>query len=421
MPFEDDLGAALRHTGDTFSTDNRALVAAGLAQGRGVRRRRTAAVVGTVAAVAAAGVTAGLVVPGGTAQQVGPANSSTPAPADSGNGKDDGKDDGGGTTRDGVPQSELLTVLRQLLPKGRVLSGLASDMEGTSLTGATFAQAVWDDGNGASTISVGLSRVAAGQKRDECPDLALMKPGTTCERTELPGKAVLVVIKGWEYQDDRKGPKDWQAILTTPDGRQIEADEWNAPAQKGKPTTRENPPLSAARLGALVRSARWDRFFSDIPEAPAQPTQPDTDPAMPSSAKIMDLLKEVLPKGLKVTVPRGQDGGYLHLTVDDGRGVTFVEIDFQRWAPDEVDDPIYREAIVLPDGTKLVKRRDGGDKGGVGVVRWIADTIRPDGLRVVITAFNSDGYHRPVTRKAPGVSMDELVKAATDPRWAKLK
>ncbi|MEU4098889.1 hypothetical protein [Streptomyces sp. NPDC026673] len=419
MPFEDDLGAALRHTGDTFSTDNRALVAAGLAQGRSVRRRRTAAVVGTVAAVAAAGVTAGLVVPGGTARKVGPASSSTPAPTDSGNGKDDAKDKGEDTTRGGVPDSELFTVLRQLLPEGRVLSGLASDMEGTSNPGSPYAQAVWDDGRGASTISVNLSRVQAGQRQDECPDLALMKPGTTCKRTELPGEAVLVVIKGWEYQDNRKGPKDWQAILTTPDGRQIQADEWNAPAQKGKPTTRENPPLSAAQLGALVRSAQWDRFFSGIPEAPA--TQPGTDPAMPSSAKIMALLKEVLPKGLKVTVPRGQDGGYLHLTVDDGRGATFVEIDFQRWAPDEVDDPIYKKATVLPDGTKLVKRRDGGDKGGVGIVRWVADTIRPDGLRVVVSAFNSDGYHRPVTRKAPGVSMDELVKAATDPRWAQLK
>ncbi|MFB7287131.1 hypothetical protein [Actinacidiphila glaucinigra] len=435
MPFEDDLGAALRQTGDTFSTDNRALAAAGLAQGRSVRRRRTVAVVGTVAAVAAAVVTAGLVVPGGSAREVKPANPSTPDPTssridndqhkgnDSSKDKDkgDGSSDGNGATLGGAPQSELFTVLRQLLPKGRILSGLASDAEGTPNAGATFAQAVWDDGNGASTISVSLSRAQAGQRQDECPDLALMKPGTTCKRTELPGEAVLVVIKGWEYQDNRTGPKDWRAILTTADGRQIEADEWNAPAQKGKPTTRENPPLSAAQLGDLVLSTRWDRFFSDIPEAPAQPSQPGTDPRLPSSAMITTLLKAVLPQRLKVLEPGGQEAGYQHITVDDGHGATFVEIDFQRWDPADVDDPIFTKATVLSDGTKLVKRSGAGDKGGAGIVRWTADTIRPDGLRVAVTAFNSDGYHRPVTRKTPGVSMDELVKAATDPRWAELK
>ncbi|MFI8182579.1 hypothetical protein ACIF70_18965 [Actinacidiphila glaucinigra] len=434
MPFEDDLGAALRQTGDTFSTDNRALAAAGLAQGRSVHRRRTVAVVGTVAAVAAAVVTAGLVVPGGTAREVRPANPSTPDATsriddDKRNGNDGSKDsskgdsDGNdsGATLDDSPHSELFTVLRQLLPEGTIFSGLASDTESVPNTGASVVQAVWDDGHGASTISVNLSRVQAGQRQDECPDLALMKPGTTCKRTELPGEAVLVVIKGWEYQDNRKGPKDWRAILTTPDGRQIQADEWNAPAQKGRPTTRENPPLSAAQLGDLVLSARWDRFFSDIPEAPDQPTQPGAGPGLPSSAKIMALLKDVLPKGLEVTVPPGQRGRYVHLTVDDGNGATFVEVDFQQWAPDEVDDPIFAQATVLPDGTKLVKRSGAGDKGGAGIVRWTADTIRPDGLRVAVTAFNSDGYHRPVTREVPGVSMDELVKAATDPRWAELK
>ncbi|MGW3244499.1 hypothetical protein [Streptomyces sp. NPDC001070] len=403
MPFEDDLGAALRSTGDSFSTDNRALVAAGLAQGRSVRRRRTAAVVGTVAAVAAAGVTAALAVPGGSPQEVGPATTSSPDPTRPAENQDTSGDDG-----------TLLGALEHLLPKGRILSRRASDVESSP-----YAEVVWDDGHGASTISVGLSRVQPGEGVT-CPDLALMKPGTTCERTRLPGKATLLVVKGWEYQDSRKGPKTWRATVTDADGRQVMVTESNAAQEKAKKQSRQDPPLTASQLGTLVRSPEWEPFLAAVPKLPVATEEPGSDAGPQRAKRILNLLQEVLPKGLKATVPPGQSGGYVHLTVDDGNGATFVEVDFQRWAPDEVDNQIYDGATVLPDGTKLVKRSDAGDKGGVGIVRWIADTIRPDGLRVVVTAFNSDGYHRPITRKEPAVSMDELVAAATDPRWVKI-
>ncbi|GAA1419322.1 hypothetical protein GCM10009601_16050 [Streptomyces thermospinosisporus] len=32
---------------------------------------------------------------------------------------------------------------------------------------------------------------------------------------------------------------------------------------------------------------------------------------------------------------------------------------------------------------------------------WTADTLRPDGLRVVISAFNSGARHEDATRDAP--------------------
>ncbi|MFE0632990.1 hypothetical protein ACFW3D_39390 [Streptomyces sp. NPDC058864] len=403
MPFEDDLGAALRRTGDTFSTDSRALVAAGLAQGRSAHRRRTAAVAGTVAAVAAAGVTAALVVPGGSARDVGPATTSSPDPTRPSEDRDKGADDG-----------TLLGALEHLLPKGRILSRRASDVETSP-----YAEVVWDDGHGASTISVGLSRVEPGEGVT-CPDLALMKPGTTCERTPLPGKATLLVVKGWEYQDDRKGPKNWRATVTGADGRQVMVTEWNAAEEKAKKQSREEPPLTASQLGILARSSQWGPFLESVPELPASNGEPGSEAGGPSAEHILKLLRKLLPQGLKITVPPGQSGGYVHLTVDDGQGATFVEVDFQPYQADLVDDSLYAGATVLPDGTKLVTRRDGGDKGGVGIVRWAADTIRPDGLRVVVTAFNSDGYHRPITRQKPAVSMDALVKAATDSRWKAL-
>ncbi|MFD8073833.1 hypothetical protein ACFV3E_14415 [Streptomyces sp. NPDC059718] len=410
MPFEDDLGAALRRTGDTFSTDSRTLVAAGLTRGRRIRGRRTAAVAGTVAAVAAVGVTAALVVPGGTAGDTGPSAPSG-LQATRGSAEDFGRT---------AEQKKLLRLLGGLLPKGGFLSGRAAGpRDDPRARPSSFAEVVWDDGHGASTISVGLDLAdQSGQDLTECPDLALMKQGTTCRRTELPDHSVLVVIKTWEYQDEREGPKNWQAILTTAEGRRIWANEWNAPEEKAKQTSRDNPPLDAAQLGALVRAPVWNGVFDAFHAPPRVPSN-TTVSAEPSGTKILKRLKAVMPAGLKITAPVGEDG-YAHITVDDGHGPTLVEVNVQHWAEKDFGDLQFSDPETLPDGTKVQTTQGAGDKGGAGIQQWTADTLRPDGLRVVISELNSGGYHRPPTRTTPALAMDALVKAATDPRWKSL-
>lgn len=402
MPFEDELGAALRRTGDDFSTDSRALAAAGLARGRRSRRRRTAALVGTVAAVAAVGVvSAALVVPREGARSTGAA--ATVADTNRGWGHETASD------------RKMLALFKGLLPHGRIISGHAA---GTRPGVDMFprAQVVWDDGHGASTIAVGLSRAAAGPEDARCPDLAMMREGSACTRTESLDGSVLVVIKTWEYQDEREGPKNWRAVLTTPEGLQIEVQEWNAPAQKGEPTTRDEPPLSGAQLAALVRAPEWKPLLATLPDPSAPPEQPGSEP---SGEEILERLRAVMPPGLKITEPVGEDG-YAHITVDDGRGATLVEVNVQQWSPEHVGDLRFEDPETLPDGTVVDARKGPGDKGGAGIQQWTADTLRPDGLRVVIAELNSGGYHRPPTRTAPALSMDALVKAATDPRWKEL-
>ncbi|MDX3355809.1 hypothetical protein PV703_21315 [Streptomyces sp. ME01-24h] len=402
MPFEDDLGAALRRTGDTFSTDGRALVAAGLARGRRVSRRRTAAALATVAAMVAVGVTAA-VVPHGGVRTTGPAATHT------------GTDTNPGWGPETASDRELLALFEGLLPKGRLVSGHAA---GTRPAADMFprAQVVWDDGRGASTIAVGLSRAGIGSERTRCPDLTTMREGSACTRTQSPDGSVLVVLKTWEYQDEREGPKNWRAVLTTLEGLQIEVDEWNAPAQKGERTTRSEPPLSEAQLAALVRAPEWKRVLATFPDPSAPPEQPDPGSGEPSGKEILERLKAVMPRGLKITEPTGEDG-YAHITVDDGRGATLVEVNVQHWSQEDVQDLHYSNPATLPDGTEVDTVQGPGDKGGAGIRRWTADTLRPDGLRVVIAELNSGGYHRPPTRIAPALSMDALVKAATDPRW----
>ncbi|MFD4977912.1 hypothetical protein [Streptomyces sp. NPDC058424] len=75
------------------------------------------------------------------------------------------------------------------------------------------------------------------------------------------------------------------------------------------------------------------------------------------------------------------------------------------------------DAKVLPDGTKVITRWQPGEKGILGIVWWSVDTIRPDGRRVMISAFNSDAQNTPATRKAPALTMKQLEAIATDPKW----
>ncbi|MFF3561485.1 hypothetical protein ACFYXS_15735 [Streptomyces sp. NPDC002574] len=256
MPFEDDLGAALRRTGDAFSPDTASLVAAGLARGRTLRRRRAAAVTGAFVAVTAAGVGAVVVVPGAASRHAEP-----PAKRPSSL----------GTPRTTVSGQEMLDIFKALLPKGTISGERAM---GTEIEAGTrpspYAELVHDDGKGASLLSVGLSVVPDGQRQNQCPDPAVLKQGSRCSRTELPGKSVLVVIRGWEYNDERVGPRNWRATLTTPEGHQVDVNEWNAATEKGTPATRPDPPLTAGQLAAVARSSRWDEVFGAFP-APAPP------------------------------------------------------------------------------------------------------------------------------------------------------
>ncbi|MYX38418.1 MULTISPECIES: hypothetical protein [unclassified Streptomyces] len=404
MPFEDDLGAALRRTGATFSTDGGALVATAHTRGRRSRRRRTAAVAGTVAAVAAAGMTAALVVPRGDAQSTGPAAAVT--------------DPNPGWGSETPSDRKMLALFEGLLPEGRILSGHATDT-GPAADMWPRAQVLWDDGRGASTIAVDLSRATPGRDLTRCPDLTTMKQGSACTRTELANGSVLVVLKTWEYQDEREGPENWRAVLTTLDGFVIAVDEWNATEQKAEHTTRDHPPLSAAQLAALVGAPEWKRVLASFPDPSATPEEPAAGSGEVSGKEILERLKAVMPSGLKITQPVGEEG-YAHVTVDDGHGATLVEVNVQHWDPERTGDLRFSNPETLPDGTLVDTEKGRGDKGGAGIRQWKADTLRPDGLRVVIAELNSGAYHRPPTRSAPALSMDQLVAAATDSRWNSL-
>ncbi|MFJ6611682.1 hypothetical protein ACIQPT_15570 [Streptomyces sp. NPDC091289] len=165
------------------------------------------------------------------------------------------------------------------------------------------------------------------------------------------------------------------------------------------------------------------------PSAPASPS-----PASPSTAPestpepgppldytlLMPTFRALLPEGLTVSDETDSEDEFASVVVDDGKGRSLVQINVQRDMRDVAGD-LYGEATTLPDGTLLATSKAPGEKGGAGVVWWTADTMRPDGMRVVVSAFNSGEQSTPATRPEPALTMDQLTALATSPEWLKLQ
>ncbi|PJN26435.1 hypothetical protein CG717_28935 [Streptomyces sp. CB02613] len=170
------------------------------------------------------------------------------------------------------------------------------------------------------------------------------------------------------------------------------------------------------------------------PTAGAGTGQPSPDPGSPSRGThdagvpappldytlLMPTFRALLPDGLTVTDVTDSGGEFASVVVNDGKGRSLVQINVQ---PDmrDVAHQLYGDATTLPDGTLLATSKKPGEKGGSGVVMWTADSMRPDGMRVVVSAFNSGEQSSPATRKAPALTMDQLTALVISPEWPKLQ
>ncbi len=136
-----------------------------------------------------------------------------------------------------------------------------------------------------------------------------------------------------------------------------------------------------------------------------------------------------MPRGVKVVADGGQAPEYAYVVVDDGKGESFVQVNVQ---PDitetlppntrSVADQLFGSgAETLPDGTKLTTQQGPGDDKGLGLVMWTVDTMRTDGLRVVVSAFNSGSQVTGPTRDTPALGMDDLRRIATSKEWDRLR
>lgn len=407
--FEDRFGEALRHAGGGFETDRRALAAAGAVRGHRLLLRRRAAVAVGVAAVAFVGVGGTLLVPWGGdegGQQSVAAGRTIPPPPAEGDGK--------------VSAADLVRTLKKLLPEGKFSK---EQGRGTGAALMPYAQVVYDDGKGGGAVAVGLNRVEPGSEQSRqatsCPDRTQV-PYDRCTTTKLADGSALKLFQGYEYPDRRVDTKWWVADLVTPQGHHISVSEWNAEAQKDAPVTRVEPPLSIAQLKEVATAAAWRTAVDAIPKETKAPEASTTTPPGADGATVARTLTSLLPKGVEVTAKGGQETEYAYLVVDDGKGKSLVQINVQSDMSDVADQLFGADTEILPDGTKVAMRQGPGEKGGAGVVMWTVDTMRTDGMRVVVSAFNSGSQHAAATRETPALTMKQLKAIATSAKWQKL-
>ncbi|MFI6941224.1 hypothetical protein ACIBI4_18255 [Streptomyces sp. NPDC050418] len=448
MSYEDELGEALRRAGEGFSTDQTVLIEAGHARGRRMARRRRAAVFGGAVTVVALGVTSAVVLPamGGERGESAAPVASTKGPMDGAATESPKAREGGAAAGGHVSREELIATLKSLLPAGKFSeeNGLGTDDEAAG----PYAAVAFDDGKGKAAVQIaftrlGPSELAHAKVMTTCPDRQRV-PYDFCEvSTEADGSR-LMVHRGYKHGSDKGGTKFWQVVYARPDGRVIDAGEFNSRAEAGSPVTRAEPPLSTRQLTAVVRSAKWDPVFeAPLDERPKNPgaattpaaggsseedsskegsgkdEAPDSDaPPTAESQAVRSTLIALLPKGLKV-IGQGGEGEYAYVVVDDGKGASLVQINVQP-GMDDVRGELFAGAEELPGGVLYKGRESGGDKGVEGSVMWTADTIRMDGLRVVVSAFNAGRQSDAPSRAKPALSQEQLKSLATDKKWAEV-
>ncbi|MER6156226.1 hypothetical protein ABT147_11855 [Streptomyces sp. NPDC001868] len=430
-PFEERLGDALRRAGDTFEPEGHTLAGGGAARGRRLLFRRRAAMLGGVAGIALVGVGGAFLLPG-IGDGGGGARQSVAAERTGGEGPEGG--DGA------VSGAQLVQRFKDLLPTGK-FSGESA--RGTDAPLGPYAHVVFDDGKGAAAVEIGLGRVEGGgenaRQLTECPDKAFTD-FDACTESVLEDGSRLMLFQGYEYPDRREETKHWFAQLVTADGYDINVMEWNAPAQKGSPVSRPEPPLTTAQLKDLVLDSGWREVIDAIPEDEAaqegqkgqedqgekvessteQPGGGAVDPPMVDGDAIRKTLTGLLPDGVDVVGEGGQESDFAFVVLDDGKGRSLVQVNVQPGMADVADSLFGADAETLPDGTKVAAERKPGEKGGEGVVMWTVDTLRTDGLRVVISAFNSGAQHTAATRETPALTMAQLREIATSEKWGTL-
>ncbi|MGP3753508.1 hypothetical protein [Streptomyces sp. IBSNAI001] len=409
--FEGGLGAAMKEEAEAFSVAGRPLVDGAVTRGR--RRmvlRRSATVTGSVAALALIGLGGSYVTGLGTSQG-------------GGNGAAVGarSTENAGEATGRSPQQQVISTLEELLPEAKLSkqpSGGGTPAAVRKRSAEPSAAVVYDDGQGKAALSVGLGRQNP-KELDEgelvCPDKNFT-PFETCSATTLTDGSRLVLFKGWEYPDRREDTRWWYADLLTPEGYRISVHEWNAPAEKGAPVSRPAPPLSLDRMKRLAQAEEWRPLLASLPESEASAPQPPA-PAGLSGDAILSRLTGLLPEGLTVKETGKQEAEYAYVVVDDGQGKSFVQINVQPDMSDVAEELFGSDAEVLEDGTKLVTHEGPGEKGGAGVKTREVDTIRPDGLRVVISAFNAANQNEAASREEPALTLDQLKKIATSEVW----
>ncbi|MGW4036893.1 hypothetical protein ACWEIM_11495 [Streptomyces sp. NPDC004778] len=209
----------------------------------------------------------------------------------------------------------------------------------------------------------------------------------------------------------------------TPTGTPTDAATPTPSATPEEAATVAPSPSDAPTAGATATPTAGAGTGEPSPDPDAGPrgTHDAGEPAPPLDYTLLvPTFRALLPEGLTVTDVTDSGDEFASVVVNDGKGRSLVQINVQQDMRD-VAGSLYRDATTLPDGTLLATSKKPGEKGGSGVVMWTADSMRPDGMRVVVSAFNSGEQSSAATRKAPALTMAQLTALVISPEWPKLQ
>jgi hypothetical protein len=430
MPFEEDLSTALRGTADTFEPDLTSLVNSGVREGRRRRTRRTLGIVGSVTALALVGV-GGTVATGALSGVRHPLAANA---ANSGGSASHGSPKAGSPSGPPVSAAQMIAKLEALLPGGTFTgaSGTGTIEGGGKHGGGASARLVYNDGQGAAQVSVTVSHPyadiadakASGQL--VCPS-RIASPYEICTLTDRPDGSVLAVHQSHEYTDNAASTKEWFATLTFKDGTEVSFDQYNSGQEKQAPATRTDPPLTPARMAALVADGSWAPVRAAIP-APSSSTTGPQGPGV-SGAEVLANVRALLPAGVSVSGTSTQDG-YAEMVLTDSHGSGFLTASVVERATAQVT-PVkpgdktggrtlaeqFAHATVLADGSKLLITQRPSEKGPAGVLEWTATLLTSKGDEVFLNEYNDKAYQTPVSRATPVLTIAQLKQVITSPVW----
>ncbi|MGW4692685.1 hypothetical protein ACWEO1_09930 [Kitasatospora cineracea] len=387
--FEDRLAQVLRRTGDGFRPDGPHLVAAGAARGRRRHRRQLALVAGAAAAVVAAGGLTAVALPPGGGAAAGPAAERSGGPS--------------GAAADGP---SLVSALAERLPSGVRVLRSAGDRSGVAGLRVAYetAELTLDDGHGAGLVTVLVSDAGGRKPKSGCP--LSNSSNEACEVRPGPDGGSLTV----GAMDPDPGPRGTgTAAFTSPDGLRVVLSAYSFADQEHQDRTRPTPVLTPDQLAALAADPVWASFRSGLSPDDASATDafgPDGPPVR---------LRELLPSGLRVASASEWVGGQRLTAAQDGHELVLT-VRAQR--ADRAARDWFAAAPAGADGVRVRATAAREVPGSQGATESAVDVLRPDGVRVRVTAVNPAGAGSPDAGKPPLLSAEQLRGIALDPRWA---
>jgi hypothetical protein len=396
MPFEDELGKALRHTAGTFTADRRSLAEGSLTRGRRRLARRRASVVAGSALAVALVATAGVQL-GGERDSDGKVrgnHASKPQTA-------------GGYRHFAVTTEEM----KNILENGMNRAGIAVGHPKVRGTGSSdpdrpaTATIDFQDGWGAATVTLSVRRVDPAEQ--DLKKLITCPPEKGSPYEECTTQPDNRAVKGYTEAGKAGGVKKWAVTMVSANGYLIEVATHNVPTAKRTEfsSVSRNPRMNPGKLrslaifvdGSFTRDGEPNSFGTVVPGSEAEP------------GDILPVLKSLLPERLHI-VSEGGSGADGHVVVADPKAGERTYIQATRIAGDK---EFWNE--TLADGTKVGSRQLPGRQPGVVQLR--VDALRVNGLWMSVSAYNAPS---PTSKKSGAehlITVEELKAIATSRTW----